>query len=49
MGYEPPFQRTDAIDTPCMEIAERIVAALKSEGILLRQGSARSGVWIVRE
>lgn len=29
--------------------AERIVAKLKEEGALSRQGSARSGVWIVRE
>ncbi|AKU65306.1 cell filamentation protein Fic [Schaalia meyeri] len=28
--------------------AERIVAELKEEGLLIRQGSARSGVWIVR-
>lgn len=28
--------------------AERIVAQLKEEGVLERQGSARSGVWVVR-
>ena len=29
--------------------AERIVAGLKEEGSLARQGSARSGIWIVHE
>lgn len=28
--------------------AERVVAQLKEEGALVRQGSARAGVWVVR-
>ena len=29
--------------------AERIVAELKEEGVLSRQGSPRSGIWVVGE
>ena len=29
--------------------AERVVAQLKEEGALVRQGSARAGVWVVRD
>ena len=29
--------------------AERVVAQLKEEGALARQGSARAGVWVVRD
>lgn len=29
--------------------AERVVAQLKEEGALVRQGSARAGAWVVRD